>query len=1120
MSVIGRIEHVNIQGDTIRVDIEQTGYAGPITEYTATGDFARLEWDNLNQANPFSTPVQSSRLTVAVYDMSALYEQIQAAPEGTYAARMYLNGALQWSGVILPDLCSRSEANFPNAFTLFARDLTGIGAVPFPLELSRRSIINVLSQALRATGFDLPIVTYTSWIEANNTPGIDFLAQNYIDTSALRVYDADNGDQPISMSDVLTFIARNFKVFISQRRGAWQIEQWSFNSTTRVQNLYNPFGVLQSDFGFDIGVPANTDTLRVVRGSVVQSAPGYKSVTTTFNHRTKISGIAIPQILGVVGQSVFTQPYVGTAASITFSGTVRIQSETEAQTLPPYIGITIQVGNFYFDANTNEWTTQLSGVRITPESTGSVRRGEGPGDEFRGDFAINTPRLPVFVVGTTLTITLFQYGGSVTEFRAMDYSLNEQNAEENSESISYVRTQVNDFSVTYNDGVTLFGDGPTAYSASAVRWSQMGAIDLTRQWSRIGETGVQRGLHEQLTDEVMSFHRRSRRLMQTRLLGLFPSGSALVYDGIIWQFIGGSYNAGSGQWDAVFLENGFATDNADTFATNLIAPGNTITPGIYTAIAQSRNDVLEAQGILARLELPISGVVSQVFLTQNIDYIAGQFLRVVNPFTAGSVQLRISATGTGAIVPVNLVDISADIYPVGSYVYFSVETISTGIVVAQNAIRLFNESTQIGQLEAGVSGSVENILVRLNTRIRPGQDLEIIGRDGVYRFESAVVAGPGVVSVDIRDLDGVGRVIFADAGSPVLTDPAFVGAYIQIDPADIVLEASNSIVLKINSGGEVVSSLGLFADPDIGGIIAIRADQVLINGVVFTVGTDPITNPGDIASVNYSAGALGWKIGGDGDAEFNNVTVRGSIDASNITGSVSIITGGAITGGASNLTYVIDDNGIDIQDFVTSSDNGGITIDSRTIDLANTVGTDQWTLSVRADEIFMQSPSATFGQTKINTGEIVLFDTSDDGLNIRIDVNGVETVRSLIVGGDADISGDTEISGDLYVGGRVFLDKQTTIDTATDFPYTVDADDFYIRIEDGGTIGGTITLPTATGSGRVLVIKDTTGSAGSVSFTVQRSGSDTIDGATSTSINTNFQTIRLIDAVSGKWELI
>jgi hypothetical protein len=53
-----------------------------------------------------------------------------------------------------------------------------------------------------------------------------------------------------------------------------------------------------------------------------------------------------------------------------------------------------------------------------------------------------------------------------------------------------------------------------------------------------------------------------------------------------------------------------------------------------------------------------------------------------------------------------------------------------------------------------------------------------------------------------------------------------------------------------------------------------------------------------------------------------------------------------------------------------------------------------------------------------------------------------------------------------------------------------------------------------------LVIKDTTGSAGSASFTVQRSGSDTIDGATSTSINTNFQTIRLIDAVSGKWELI
>jgi hypothetical protein len=553
--------------------------------------------------------------------------------------------------------------------------------------------------------------------------------------------------------------------------------------------------------------------------------------------------------------------------------------------------------------------------------------------------------------------------------------------------------------------------------------------------------------------------------------------------------------------------------------------------GLYTAVqAQIGQAVGSALGVVIETAQGVQGALTSIpvryigesFPGQIYAY-AGFFVSILNPITLSRQNLRLTRDYVygDAFIFVEAVTLDT-LFPAGSYVYLSQEQISAGIVTSESSVRLFAESTSIGELITNVSGVVTHLPVRLFTRIRAGQDLRIDNGRDEFIVTSAANYDVGVYEsgIDIRDLDGIGSVVNAQAGSGLKTDGVALQAYIQIDPGNILLEASNSIVLKINSGGEVVSSLGLFADPDIGGIIDIRAGQVKINGIIFTEGTDPITDPGDIATVNYVAGTSGWKIGGDGDAEFNNVVVRGSIDASNITGSVSIITGGAITGGASNLTYVIDDNGIDIQDFVTSSDNGGITIDSRTMSLANTVGTDQWTLSVRADEIFMQSPSATFGQTKINTGEIVLFDTSDDGLNIRIDVNGVETVRSLIVGGDADISGDTEISGDLYVGGKVFLDKQTTIDTGTDFPYTVDADDFYIRIEDGGTIGGTITLPTATGTGRVLVIKDTTGSAGSASFTVQRSGSDTIDGATSTSINTNFQTIRLIDAVSGKWELI
>jgi hypothetical protein len=54
----------------------------------------------------------------------------------------------------------------------------------------------------------------------------------------------------------------------------------------------------------------------------------------------------------------------------------------------------------------------------------------------------------------------------------------------------------------------------------------------------------------------------------------------------------------------------------------------------------------------------------------------------------------------------------------------------------------------------------------------------------------------------------------------------------------------------------------------------------------------------------------------------------------------------------------------------------------------------------------------------------------------------------------------------------------------------------------------------------LLTFKDATGSAGAASFTIQRAGTDTIDGATSVSLNTNFGTVKLIDGASGKWDRI
>jgi hypothetical protein len=59
----------------------------------------------------------------------------------------------------------------------------------------------------------------------------------------------------------------------------------------------------------------------------------------------------------------------------------------------------------------------------------------------------------------------------------------------------------------------------------------------------------------------------------------------------------------------------------------------------------------------------------------------------------------------------------------------------------------------------------------------------------------------------------------------------------------------------------------------------------------------PVNDLGGIKSNNYVAGTSGWQIDGDGDAEFNNVTVRGNLDG--VTGSLGALNvDGVLTIGA------------------------------------------------------------------------------------------------------------------------------------------------------------------------------------------------------------------------------
>jgi hypothetical protein len=136
---------------------------------------------------------------------------------------------------------------------------------------------------------------------------------------------------------------------------------------------------------------------------------------------------------------------------------------------------------------------------------------------------------------------------------------------------------------------------------------------------------------------------------------------------------------------------------------------------------------------------------------------------------------------------------------------------------------------------------------------------------------------------------------------------------------------ADSIVLRVASDGNV-ASISLTGDVDTAGsVIDISANQVKINGIEFNAGD--ISNIGDIQTSNYSPGVAGWKIDGDGSAEFNNVTVRGEIEAQSgaIEGTLTMGALGVITGYLNRYFLSID--GLDLtsfDDFVAPSSGSSI----------------------------------------------------------------------------------------------------------------------------------------------------------------------------------------------------
>ena len=152
----------------------------------------------------------------------------------------------------------------------------------------------------------------------------------------------------------------------------------------------------------------------------------------------------------------------------------------------------------------------------------------------------------------------------------------------------------------------------------------------------------------------------------------------------------------------------------------------------------------------------------------------------------------------------------------------------------------------------------------------------------------------------------------------------------------------------------------------------------------------------------------------------------------------------------------------------------------------------------------IQSTSATAANTDVSP---VAVGSADATKKVRIEADGIATGTTRVItmpNQNIDLTPGVDFA---EVGGALKGARTTSAAGV----YTVLITDFIVA-KTGITGGGdTVTLPTvaAAGAGRIFIIKDEAGTAGTNNITVDGNGAETIDGAANVTISANYGSVNL-----------
>lgn len=170
-----------------------------------------------------------------------------------------------------------------------------------------------------------------------------------------------------------------------------------------------------------------------------------------------------------------------------------------------------------------------------------------------------------------------------------------------------------------------------------------------------------------------------------------------------------------------------------------------------------------------------------------------------------------------------------------------------------------------GQAAAGGQGSGTPTQA-ISTDIGPNSITTGHIQVGSITAASGIIADAAIATAKIQDA----AITTAKIGSAQITT-ALIG-----DAQIVTAKIADAAIATAKIGDAQVTSAK---------IVNLTADKI-VSGTISASTAIQIASGGVVQSTNYVSGTTGFQIRGNGSAEFNNVTVRGTIDGSTIIGSI------------------------------------------------------------------------------------------------------------------------------------------------------------------------------------------------------------------------------------------